>query len=495
LIEIGGLWMGRDLGKIFPPAVTGADGRFRLHGIGRERVVALRLQGPRIVATELFAMTRPGGTIRAARWRRGDITDETVFCGAAFEHIAAPCRPIVGVVRDKDTGKPLPSAVVRSYLFASPRVPMVQTCLHAVADKEGRYCLMGMPKGEGNEIRAEGPDGQPYLMSVARVPEGFALEPVTVDFQLKRGVWIEGKVTDKATGKPVPSIIQCAVFEDNPFRKEAAGLTFEDNMRNRAEDGTFRFVTLPGRGVVAARGWPQHYVTNVGADRIKGLDRLTLHEPYNTVVEINPVKDAQSVRCDIVLDPGRTLTGTVHDPEGRPLAGVRVAGLGEAGDWERELLPTAAFTVVALKPGETRLLQFSHAEKHLAGSLVVRGDTKGPLTVKLGPAGVLTGWCVTRGEKKPLADLEMFADLYGPIADPRMLLKPPDPIIGTFPRGIRTDKDGKFRIEDLAPGLKYRFALFKGSYLLMPDGPAGKGVTVEAGETKDLGDVTVKPIE
>ncbi len=247
--ELGGLWRSRDLGKIFPPIVTGADGRFRLRGVGRERVVALRLQGPSIVATERFAMTRLGGTIRANQWNwHGEFDDEMIFCGSDFEYVAAPCQPIVGVIRDKDTGKPLPGAVVRSYAFAGPafRLARPMTYLHAVADKEGHYRLTGMPWGEGNEIRAEGPDGQPYLMSLVRVPKGFALEDVPVDFQLKRGVWIEGTVTDKATGKPVRSEIRYSVFEDNPFRKEAPGLKFEDSLWTRDGDGSFRFAGLPG---------------------------------------------------------------------------------------------------------------------------------------------------------------------------------------------------------------------------------------------------------
>ena len=47
---------------------TGADGRFRLTGIGRERVVSLWIEGPTI-ATEfgdVYARTRPGPTYRLA---------------------------------------------------------------------------------------------------------------------------------------------------------------------------------------------------------------------------------------------------------------------------------------------------------------------------------------------------------------------------------------------------------------------------------------------
>ena len=44
-----------------------------------------------------------------------------------------------------------------------------------------------------------------------------------------------------------------------------------------------------------------------------------------------------------------------------------------------------------------------------------------------------------------------------PLADPRM---PPkfNTTAGSFPRNLRTDKDGRFRIEGLAPGLNYRLS-------------------------------------
>jgi RNA polymerase sigma factor (sigma-70 family) len=494
LIEMGGLWMGRDLGKVFPPITTGADGRFILRGVGRERVVALRLSGPTIASTELFAMTRPGDTLRVDSWRRGGSGPDMVFCGSTFEHISAPSQTIIGIVRDKDTGKPIPGAIVRSYAFAiGPRQRIGgQTHLRAVTDKQGRYRLDGMPKSEGNEIRAEGPEGQPYLMSLAEVPKGFALEPVTVDFELKHGVWIHGKVTEKATGKPVRTVIHCAVHGDNPFRKEARGLTFENNVWNRP-DGSFRFVGLPGRSVVTAQTGDPRYLTQVGADRIKDLNRFNLFQRFNAVVEINPNKDDKEVRCDIALETGQTLSGKVFDSEGRPLSGANVAGLSRAGEWERVPLRTEEFTVVSLHPDETRLLQFSHTDKHLAGSLVLRGDAKGALTVTLKPAGTLKGRFVSP-DGKPWSDLAFHADMYGPIAQPQMVLTA-DPAFGTFPQGLRTGKDGTFCVENLAPGLKYRFVLHKGKYALMPDGSAGTGVTVREGETKDLGDITVKAFE
>jgi RNA polymerase sigma factor (sigma-70 family) len=484
-----GLWMGRDIGRILPPAVTDADGRFRLTGVGRERVVGLRIAGPTIAATELWAMTRPGETVRLAAHQRGRGDPGTIFAGATFEYLAAPGRPIVGTVRDRDTGRPIPGAVVESYQFAGTNLGG-QTHLRAVADREGRYRLLGMPKAEGNQVRVSPPDGKPYLMALARVPDGPGLEPVTVDVRLKRGVWITGKVTDRVTGKPVPSSIQYVPLGDNPNLPDLPGLTFDHDMKTRPEDGSFRFVGLPGRAVVAARAWqPGSYRTRAGAERIKDLDRIFLNMEYHTVAEVNPKPGAESATCDLALVPGVTLTGTVLGPDGKPLAGALVRGAQDQDYWE-DRPAEAEFTVLALKPGEPRLLQFTHPEKKLAGSLVVRGDEKGPLTVPLGPAGALTGRFVTT-DGKPLADLELIPMTHGPVANP-LVREKPDVTAGSFPGGPRTDKAGRFRVEGLAPGLTYRLALRRGMFLLTPEGDVGKGVTVQAGETRDLGEVKIK---
>ena len=302
-----------------------------------------------------------------------------IFLGAeSGEHLIPPCRPIVGVVRDKDTGKPIPGAVVQSYHFAGTNL-VGRTHLRAVADQEGRYRLLGMPKGEGNQIRVVSPEGQPYLTVQAGVPDNPGLEPATVDIKLKRGVWITGKVSDKNTGKPVTSLIHYVVLGDNPNRAEAPGVTF-DSVQT-LPDGTFRFAGLPGRAAVAAQSFSPGYLADVGGDKIKGLRDTFQVFLFNTAAEVNPEKRAESVTCDLALDPGRALTGTIIDPDGKPLAGVRVSGRRDQGSWEDLPEKMAEFTVLALDPAKPRLLQFFHPEKKLAASLVVRGDEKRLLTV------------------------------------------------------------------------------------------------------------------
>jgi hypothetical protein len=397
----------------------------------------------------------------------------------------------VGVVRDKDTGKPIPGAIVESYLLAGSNVagrPLVR----AVADKEGRYRLIGMPKAEGSQIRVSPPDGQPYLRKLATVSDGPGLAPVTVDVALRRGVWITGKVTDKATGLPVPSWIRYVVFPDNPNLPENPGVTFDDQLKNRPEDGTFRFVGLPGRAVVGARAWQPNYLTGMGAERIKGIETLWINMELHAVTEVNAEKGAESVACELILDPGRKLKGTIVGPDGKPLVGTFIRGLEHQEVWTNR--PAAAeFSLLAPKPGEKRLLQVATADKKLAGSLVVSGDDKGPLTIKLGPAAVLTGRFVII-DGKPLADLEVLPMTQEPLADPRVRPQP-DVTAGSFPRGPRTDKDGKFRIEGLTAGLTYRLAVRRGMYVLTPEGDAGKGATVKGGETTDLGEVKIRLID
>ena len=82
--------------------VTSADGRFRLAGIGRDRLVTVRISGPTIATQDLSVLTRPGRPIEVpeATFLDGKPASVTTYYGATFRHVAAPARPITGIVRD-----------------------------------------------------------------------------------------------------------------------------------------------------------------------------------------------------------------------------------------------------------------------------------------------------------------------------------------------------------------------------------------------------------
>ena len=250
---------------------TGAEGRFRLTGIGRERVVSLWIEGPTIATSlgNVHARTRPGPTYRLAVQRDKPEFGTLVFHGATFDHAAAPTRPIEGTVRDKDTGKPLAGVSIRSERFAGNAISG-RDHVRTTTGADGRYRLVGMPAGAGNRITANPGPAQPYLGAGAQVPAGRRRSRPRSTSRLKRGVAIRGKVTDKATGKPVPAVVEYFVFVDNPHRAEASRL-HGGEVRTRP-DGSFELVGLPGRGLVAARAVKDHYLVGQGADRIAGAD-------------------------------------------------------------------------------------------------------------------------------------------------------------------------------------------------------------------------------
>src|SRR5262249_8587175 len=116
---------------------------------------------------------------------------------------------------------------------------------------------------------------------------------------------------------------------------------------------------------------------------------------FHTVVPVRPSEEEpQSLTYTIALDPGQTVIGTVVDPDGKPLSGAAVAGLTalfESGPQPSPKLTTSDFKVVGLEPQRPRTVVFLHEEKKLARAVTVRSDKSGPLTIRLGSLGTLTG--------------------------------------------------------------------------------------------------------
>ncbi len=156
------------------------------------------LDGPTIISEHLKILTRPGETLDVPRYERPPGATTTYY-GATFRHAAAPTKPIFGVVRDADTKKPLAGITISS----QPAHLVSRDIVSTTTDAQGRYRLLGMPKGEGNSIKAVPGSDQPYVVSLKDVPDSPGLDPVEADLELKRGVWIQGKITDKVTGKPL----------------------------------------------------------------------------------------------------------------------------------------------------------------------------------------------------------------------------------------------------------------------------------------------------
>ena len=142
---------------------TGADGRFKVSGVGRDRVVSLLVEG------------------------RGIATATLGVHGVSFEHQAEVSRPIRGVVRDKDTGKALAGVTV---FWQSTSTTAATNWPLAAAEpprtRRGVTNCSGAPKssGYGRAGGEAGERGSSTSERTLKLEDAPGLDPLTVDIEL-----------------------------------------------------------------------------------------------------------------------------------------------------------------------------------------------------------------------------------------------------------------------------------------------------------------------
>jgi protocatechuate 3,4-dioxygenase beta subunit len=166
------------------PAVLTTDqsGWFRLAGIGQPRLVALRIEGPAIEHREVWVVSQSGVDVQVLA--QGQSLPRRLLCplpalyGPVFDHVAEPSSPIVGVVREKETGAPLAGVLVMGW------VPTRWSMARTVTDAEGRFRLLGLANVPGRLVKADANHHQHVVQTVG-ARDGS--EPLRVEFELARG--------------------------------------------------------------------------------------------------------------------------------------------------------------------------------------------------------------------------------------------------------------------------------------------------------------------
>jgi RNA polymerase sigma factor (sigma-70 family) len=483
---------------------TDADGRFRITGVGRERLAVLKLEGETIEHKTLHVLCRPGADIAAltkpAPERRPGMPrrPQPAVYGPTFEHAALPCKPIVGVVKDKATGKPIAGVNISGNAANHWWGDYAQT----KTDADGNFRLVGVAKASRYSVSAYA--GKSYLPSQQQVSDSEGLKPLTVNFEVVRGVLVKGRITDKETGKPVFCALWYFPLADNEFFKDLPGKEWYQQMsqgHRTDKDGTFSLTALPGSGVIKVRaedeamglyteavldpahksrayrddgdgGLGQTFLSAGG-----GIETLTGHHAYRL---IEPPQGTDTITCGIELDRGKKATGTVVGPDDKPLAGAIAVGLTALGGGDVSL-KDASFTAQALNPTRPRTVAFVHKERKLAGHVALRGDEKGPVTVKLEPWGAVAGRVLDE-EGNSLADAECRVGYHSNM------------IRWLFEAGrekVTTDAEGRFRVEGLFPGVPFGISFVKKGKFRDP-GDNYRKLSVKPGQTNDLGDVKTK---
>jgi RNA polymerase sigma factor (sigma-70 family) len=474
------------------PAVrtTGADGRFRLAGAGRERVVNLHVEGPEVATVDLSVMTRVADPVKGAQLDPFDAARHVY--GASFDYVAAASRPIRGVVRDKATGKPLAGVWVFVEYWVNPKYEVNPQ--KALTDQQGRYELLGLAKSPSRTLAVRPPDGQLYFQRQIGVHDTPGLAPLTVDIDMVRGLPVRGKVTDKVTGKPVAhAMVEYRPLYANPHVNKLSGMWTPRSESITGRDGSYVLTVLPGPGVLAVEApKPDAYMPAlVTLKERKKFFKLPLafdgfgdnimvpavggnaagapiaQDRYNATVLLEPGEKDETLVKDIVLERAQEQKGRVLGPDGRPLAGVTVTGLVQ--DYDTETLKGAEFTIRRINPKAKRQIVFHRQDKNLGFILKeLPRDNSKPLTVKLQPCGSMSGRMVDK-EGQPRVGLRI--DVGGHF-------------FGAGMRELVTDKDGRFRAEGLLPGGEYGVCLAR----LERNGDLAH-VVIEPGKHKDVGDI------
>ena len=474
--------------KLVQEAKTDSSGRFRLDGLGRDRVIALELSGPGIVTSWISVVSRDMKPIGKTMFI-GNRTDMTY--GAKFTFSAEPSQIIRGVVTDVDTGKPIPNIVIET--------SAQEVFGRAKTNAKGEYSLTGLPRGR-HRVNVVTPTDAPYFtqqfVDLGESPDG--LRPFNKDFQLKRAVWISGSVKDKVTGEPVSARVTFLPHLDS---EAAKAYSFREGMyvdpirlpQGTATDanGNFRVRAVAGEGLLAAicddYGFCKTDPSSLGDKwlTIEQPGRPAMTRTYYQMMwgwthAMKPLSvDATSnANVDVVVDPGNTLDVKLVDADGKPVSGVLVQKRFPFS-WKPEP-PSDSSTVklLAVSPEQPRAVFFLQRERNLSAFLHAnQADRSGERTITMEKCGVVKGRLLTK-DGKPITNVVVGTK-------PGVIKKESHE---TIMRHGRTDNEGKFEIQHFTPSTKFTiYSPFAGP---KPEVIAGN-VEIAPGEERDLGDVTL----
>jgi beta-lactamase regulating signal transducer with metallopeptidase domain len=492
-------WNAKQPEKAATSTVTDQDGRFRLEGLGRERSIVLSLSGESIAYMRIEVATRMMKPIPAHGFRNQCGPGAETIYGADFTYTAAPSRAVEGVVKDARTGTPLGGVEVRSTHFAGSDYVGIMA-LRTRSDGNGCFRLTGLPKGK-NQLLLVPNDEQPYFLHEHDVPDPPGGGPVEVEIGLNRGIWLEGKLTEQGTGKPVPGArLFYLPFLENKFAQaipefgedgNTHGTEYQDRYLTKA-DGSFRLVGLPGHALVGALALNKEYMAGAGSDSINGMNKSGHFETYRNPIppgklwpsvlkEISPEEGLSVVHVDLQVRSGDSVHVQVVDTQGNPLVGVRTLGITGKGSFDREPLKSADGVVTNLIKDEERTVAFSDETKKIGRVIRVHkgDDQKGPVKVTLLPLATITGR-VLDAEGEPVAGALVRPGLH------------PGGDFSPDLRQVSTDKEGRFVVPNVPTGCEYGLSVEDMAPIRNRHFAYHSKVSVEPGKTVDAGEIRFK---
>ena len=491
---------------------TDKEGRFAVAGVGVERFIRLRVRGDGIATTELAVLTRPAFDPKPYNQAMNDnfakpaegiaFRRKRPLWGPELTVVAEAEKPISGVVKDADTGKPRAGVVVSLPQFEESQADV---SLSATTNAEGRYVIRGAHKSKKYTVQVENDIATRYMGVRVAADDTVGYTPITIDVPVKKGVMVTGRMIDKGTGKPVAGQVIIDLLKDNPFAK---GSPYARSLHDRSQhaetdsDGVFRCLTFPGMVILMGRPgsqwnlhsehrykpitadtkYPEFFTKNENGEWYTTFDGRSglLQGNACKVLKIDP--GATTFEQDLVLEPASSLPVKIRDLVGKPIKGTWATGISSGEGYAFPPTQVEGDSCSAYETtGRPRLMIFYEPARKLFGTLAIKGDEKEAVTVTLGPGGSVKGRLVDAGGK-PMAGVTVYHALRHVGA--REL---DERVVHGMAR-VETDAEGNFRIENIVPGIKVGLLFARGEQVLEPVMKSAD-FTTESGKTNDLGEL------
>lgn len=488
--------------------VTDAEGRFELSGIGRDRIAQFEVTAPSIVTTRIQVMTRESesvGILLDGFEGKGNPT-QTIY-GANFSAKLKPGLTVAGVVRDRETKQPIAGMWVTTGGY-SPLTAPQQTDGVVVTDADGRFTIRGLdPKlleYEKESTRSISAIPQPGVLYL-KASTFFAKDQDTV-IETVRGIGYRLQVVDE-NGEPVRAKVEYLRIHPNSIGLEMIDSVGggADGFLNHAalsDDGTYQGFVLPGPGAVVVsvpgnkyrpasvdpkkffapgKTWHDSSTYTYGTHSVLATGGgWTDPRQYEAVILVNPSPDSEPLDLTATLLRDRPRTISLVDSEGQPVFGA-IARMHERRGTSHvdETISGSSFPLEGLNVDKDQWITFLHEERKLATVVAIRGDSDAAVTVQLQPWGTVKGRIVDeKGQPIVISGKSEFSTIVKNAAHGA---------IEYFAHTV--NEDGTFEIEGFASGQTYST---NGTYgnrkNVMPDGMF-KGLVLQPGEVRDLGDV------
>ncbi len=463
---------------------TGADGRFRIEGIVPEKMFArLHFRDPNFADDNLIVSTG----LALTDWLRAFGTQPV---DAKFTHTLEPARPVVGVITDKQTGKPLAGVLVEMLPARMTNRYGGMTPTLVKTDASGRYRAAGA-SGDNYWVSVFPEPGSGYLPLLKRDnrwPSG--MKVLTIDLALPRGRVVRGRVVEGHQARPVPDA--SVIYQPGPNNPHDSGNYEFRNPVLTDSDGNFALTALPGKGLLAVEAAEPDFirvpitggkVVHSSIARPHAFARLDLPAGNDKVVPVTL----------LTIRKGVNLEARLLGPDGKPLEMVM--------GWYAELMASQLqnwvspqpfleghFRIEGADPSRAYRVFLLDTKRRLGAVAELKFDPKRPATVRLEPTATAKGimvdrkgrplegkqilaWMVLTNESRELTAQDFFGDSHAVVYN----MFTSEPLLPTNPAA--------FNFGLLIPGVRY-YVGSSGKYHAV--------AVMKPGEVRDLGKITIK---